>query len=151
MTFKLSKIVFTATLMCLLGFNNANAQSERQSDTVISTQTCSVSNSNAVYSDICYLFRLVSSRLSESNYEDIDKETFKLSPVTQGDSLLVILQNFTSGKETILNNIPPKTIKNVEVVRDKNRIRNYVNKEVSGIVIIEFKDEKDFWKIVAKD
>ncbi|MBO6622581.1 MAG: hypothetical protein JJ892_06930 [Balneola sp.] len=94
--------------------------------------------------NILFILQMDSKQIGEKDVV-INSEELQLHPLSGGDSLLV---SFTG--DSLLYSIDPERIDAIVVIKNKEEISHYTKKEVEGLVIIKFKDEKDFLSMISK-
>jgi len=94
--------------------------------------------------NILFILQMDSKQIGEKDV-DINSDELQLHPLSGGDSLLV---SFTG--DSLLYSIDPERIHAIVVIKNKEEINHYTKKEVEGLVIIKFKDEKDFLSMISK-
>lgn len=94
--------------------------------------------------NILFILQMDGKQIGERDV-DINSDELQLHPLSGGDSLLV---SFTG--DSLLYSLDPELIHAIVVIKNKEAINHYTKKEVEGLVIIKFKDEKDFLSMISK-
>lgn len=95
--------------------------------------------------NIMFIFQMDGDQIGEKDIV-LNTDELQLHPLSSGDSLLV---SFTG--DSLLYSIDPEHIYSIIVIKNKDEIEHYTKKEVENLVILKFKDEKQFLSMINKD
>lgn len=106
------------------------------------------------YNSICYAYKLKINTPLKDLIPKVDTSNFKVSPVSNNDSLIVILYDGFQNRTSSISLVKPDYIKSSYVVKDSLLKETYIiekntSKYISGIIVLEFKSDEPFWDFVA--
>ncbi len=106
------------------------------------------------YNSICYAYKLKINTPLKDLISKVDTSNFKVSPVSNNDSLIVILYDGFKNKTSSISLMKAENIKSVYVVKDSLLKETYIiekntSKYISEIIVFEFKSDEHFWDFVA--
>lgn len=94
--------------------------------------------------DVMMIFQMNSLSISERMPDKPLSSVFEKHSLSANDSLL-----FTVLNDSLLTIVDPNMIKEVIVIKNSDLIKSYTNESLTGLVIVKFKKEEQFFKIIT--